>query len=346
MTIGLFRFSGNKKPCMEKTFLQLLELNRYDYLFLDPSKALFWESAKICDVIIMHFGQYRSQMEQASIFLPMFEYYLGKKCFPSMSTSWHYDDKIKQYYLLSWAGFNYVPCHIFFDSDSAYNFAASSDYPLVFKLRGGAGSSNVRLVNSKQEANRFIKIMFTKGIVNSVISLGVIYDARYHGLRNYTRKKLANWYHQLRDGFVKTDFWGVERDYILFQDFYPDNKFDTRVTIIGNRAFAFRRFNRPHDFRASGSGLIDWDKDRINLNCVTEAFRVSDHFCFQSMAYDFIFDSEGKPAICEISYTYQDKAVFKCDGYWDRELQWHMGHYWPQYCILSDLTGKDLTNIK
>src|SRR6185503_17089802 len=45
--------------------------------------------------------------------------------------------------------------------------------------------------------------------------------------------------------------------YILLQEFLSNNKFDTRVTVIGNRAFAYRRFNRPNDFRASGSGNFD-----------------------------------------------------------------------------------------
>ena len=39
------------------------------------------------------------------------------------------------------------------------------------------------------------------------------------------------------------------RGYVYFQDFIPDNQFDTRVTVIGNRAFAFIRKVRPGDFR-------------------------------------------------------------------------------------------------
>ena len=51
-----------------------------------------------------------------------------------------------------------------------------------------------------------------------------------------------------------------QRSYILWQEFIPDNQRDFRVTIIGRRyAFVFWRNNRPGDFRASGSGLIDYD---------------------------------------------------------------------------------------
>lgn len=31
---------------------------------------------------------------------------------------------------------------------------------------------------------------------------------------------------------------------------------DTRVTVIGHCAFGYRRYNRPGDFRASGSGRL------------------------------------------------------------------------------------------
>jgi len=59
------------------------------------------------------------------------------------------------------------------------------------------------------------------------------------------------------------------------------------------------------------------------------------------MAYDFIFDSNGNPQICEISYNYLDKPVFDCSGYWDENIEWQEGHFWPQYFHLKDLLGID-----
>ena len=54
------------------------------------------------------------------------------------------------------------------------------------------------------------------------------------------------------------------------------------------------------------------------------------------MAYDFLYDENKKPAFSEISYTYQDVAVRNCPGYWDSDLNWNEGHYWPQYFQLMD----------
>ena len=339
MTIGLYVFSKDKLPLMYNKYIQILDRNSIKYYLINPNNKNFWNEVNKCDFIIIQYGQYRSQLEQAMTFLPIFEKCLAKKCFPSCSTGWHYDDKIKQYYLLSHFGYNYIPCHIFYNMDNAYEFAKIANYPLVFKLRSGAGSSNVRLIKSEKEAWKFIKIMFTKGVKNSNIKLDFLSNIKYKGFMNYAHKELSYFYNFIKDGYIKTDFWGVEKDYVIFQDFCPDNSYDTRVTIIGNRAFAFRRFNRTNDFRASGSGKIDWDWRFIDQRFIEIALKISNFFDFQSMAYDFIYDKEGKPAICEISYTFQDYAVFKCSGFWDDNMRWVEGNFWPEWCILSDLLG-------
>jgi hypothetical protein len=125
----------------------------------------------------------------------------------------------------------------------------------------------------------------------------------------------------------------------LFQKFLPNNLFDTRVSIIGERAFAFRRFNRENDFRASGSGRINYDINKIDLHSVEIAFNISNKLNFQSMAYDFLFNERKELEICEVSYTYVDTAVYNCPGFWDKDLSWHEGHFWPKYCQLVDALG-------
>src|SRR5690606_15154424 len=63
--------------------------------------------------------------------------------------------------------------------------------------------------------------------------------------------------------FVGTRMGGVhgrEKGYLYFQEFMPKNEFDTRLIVIGNRCFGIRRYNRTGDFRASGSGLIKYEK--------------------------------------------------------------------------------------
>jgi hypothetical protein len=141
----------------------------------------------------------------------------------------------------------------------------------------------------------------------------------------------------------KTDYpeWQIQKDSILFQTYLPNNTFDTRVTIIGKKAFAFRRFVRKNDFRASGSGILDLDPDKIDMRCIEIAFRISQKLKFDTMAYDFIYDQANNPFINEISYCFVDRIVHDCHGYWDEQLAWHDGNYWPQQMQLEDFLGNN-----
>ena len=136
-------------------------------------------------------------------------------------------------------------------------------------------------------------------------------------------------------------YWMPQKNYALFQDFLPDNDFDTRVTVIGNRAFAFRRFNRPGDFRASGSGRIDYDPGAIDLRCVSAALEAVRKLGSQSMAFDYLFRGKDRePVVGEISYCYADWAVEHCSGHWDAGLNWHAGHLWPEEAHVDDFLAE------
>lgn len=128
-----------------------------------------------------------------------------------------------------------------------------------------------------------------------------------------------------------------EKGYALFQEFLPGNQFDTRIAVVGNRAWGFRRMVRPGDFRASGSGLIRYDHQEIDPKCVQIAFRVAEDLKAQSIALDFLFAEDGQPRIVEISYAYSPQLVRDTGGFWDRDLNWHPGYFFPQDAIIVDL---------
>jgi hypothetical protein len=101
---------------------------------------------------------------------------------------------------------------------------------------------------------------------------------------------------------------------ILLQEFVPDNDFDTRITVIGNLAFAFRRLNRPNDFRASGSGLRDDNPAKIDLDSVRLACQVAERLETQSLAVDVLYRG-GERVLTEISYYYEPWVVQACPGH-------------------------------
>ena len=88
---------------------------------------------------------------------------MGVKVFPNTSSCWHFDDKIAQKYLLEAVGAPLVPTHVFYDLKEALRWIDQASFPKVFKLRKGAGSSNVRLVHNATEARALAKRAFSSG---------------------------------------------------------------------------------------------------------------------------------------------------------------------------------------
>jgi len=264
----------------------------------------------------------------------------GIRVFPNHSTCWHFDDKIAQKYLLEAVNAPIAPTWVFYSYEGAVEFLLQATYPLVFKLRRGAGSMNVHLVGDISEGKALTNKMFGRGM-NPFPALGLLQQAAGRARSSGVKKdpfgeRLGRVMRRMaRQTFQKSR----ERDYILFQHFVQGNDHDLRVTIIGDRAFAFTRGVRPNDFRASGSGRITYlSQQEMPEDAIGIAFGISRRLGFQSMAYDFARDSpSGEPVLLELSCTFQAKAVFDCPGYIDSTKVWHTGHYWPEDLILDDL---------
>ncbi len=260
--------------------------------------------------------------------------------FPDTVTCWHFDDKIAQKYLLEALGAPLVPSYVFYQKEKALEWAEQATYPKVFKLKSGAGSANVRLVKDKNEAIKLCQQAFGLGFVS--------YHGYFGDAKTKLRKigtfpqfvgKLKRFPKYLLSSAITKQQMPREKDYVYFQEFMPGNQYDTRITLVGNRAFGFTRDVRPNDFRASGSGSISYDLKRLDMEYVKIAFAVAEKMRSQSMAFDFIKDENGKPKIVEVSYGYQPKAVYDCPGHWDQKLNWHEGHTHPEDAILEDLLG-------
>jgi glutathione synthase/RimK-type ligase-like ATP-grasp enzyme len=268
--------------------------------------------------------------------------HMGITVFPDISTCWHFDDKVGQKYLLEAIGAPLVPSYVFYDKEEALAWVAQADFPKVFKLRGGAGSTNVRLVRDRAEAARLCRTAFGRGFKPVA---GYFADfshriRRAHEKRDYLGK-LKRLPRSLWNIAFSNRMRGREKGYIYFQDFVPENNYDTRVVIIGNRAFAFRRMVRKRDFRASGSAQVDFDISRIDMRCIQIAFHVAKKLGMQSMASDFVLDGDGAPRLLEISYCFvTDGAVRNCPGHWDKDLNWHDGKMLPQDAILEDVLAQ------
>jgi len=294
---------------------------------LSSSNALLWHWSH---------GDAREQLMARDVIMAAET--MGVKVFPSTPTCWHFDNKIAQKYLLEAIVAPLVPTYVFYDLKEALSWIDQASFPKVFKLRKGAGSSNVKLVHGATEARVIAKRAFSSGF-SPVSHYGQDAVKRYRAAQRRgdllsVVRRIPQALATIRD---RRKMMGLEKGYVYFQDFIPENDFDTRVTVIGDRAFAYTRNVRPGDFRASGSGDVVYDMGRINRKCVEVAFDVTQKIGSQSMAFDFVLGKQQQPLILEISYCYLSHLVNSCPGYWDRRLNWHKGHVWPQDAILIDL---------
>lgn len=271
----------------------------------------------------------------------------GIKVFPNFNSCWHFDDKVGQKYLLESISAPFVPTYIFYDKKEAINWVSKIDFPKVFKLRGGAGSQNVKLVSNKSKANSLIRKAFGSGFPLTdkysnikqrlwVLKRDRTLTALFHFIKGFARFFLPKENHNLLTR---------QKGYIYFQDFIEGNAYDDRVVVIGDKAIAIRRHNRKNDFRASGSGLIEYNPELFPIDTIKIAFRISEKLKSQSTAFDFIYDKNGSPLIVEISYAYaQGQAYDNCLGYWDRYLKWHSTNINPQWCIIEDFLSEIKVN--
>jgi glutathione synthase/RimK-type ligase-like ATP-grasp enzyme len=262
----------------------------------------------------------------------------GLVVFPNTDTCWHYDDKVAQKYLLEAIGAPLVPTWVFTNKGDAMRWIDAATWPKVFKLRCGAGSANVRLVRSHGEASALCRQAFGRGFP---AASGYLADMRTRLRKTHSSTefwaKVRRVPRSVVSSFASRRQMSRQQGYLYFQEFLPNNEFDTRITVIGDRAFGFMRANRPNDFRASGSGSIIYAPEKIDKRCVGIAFKVADQIGAQSLAFDFLFNSQKEPMITEISYCYMSSAVQACEGQWDRQGAWHEGHVSPEELILENL---------
>ena len=154
----------------ERKFIDILKFNNIDYIILNINDIDFWRKVKEVDFFIFRFGLISSELQLANSILPIIENQLKIECFPNQSTCWHFDDKIKQFYLLTAYGFPFIQSWVFWERKKCLQWIENDvQFPVVFKLKGGAGSTNVVLIKNIKQANKIVKKIFSSGIKNHKI---------------------------------------------------------------------------------------------------------------------------------------------------------------------------------
>ena len=330
----------HRENSFSESWLTFCKNNNIDYKVVNAYNDNIIEQLQDCDAFMWHHhhGQFKDVITAKRILFSLEQ--AGIKVFPNFNTGWHFDDKVAQKYLLEAIDAPLVPSYVFYDKKEATAWAKVISYPKVFKLKGGAGATNVKLVRNEKESIKLIKRAFGKGF-EQFDRIGNLKD-RFNKFRD-GKDTFVGVLKGVARLFVVTEYakrQGPEREYLYFQDFIPNNSFDIRVIVIGDKAFAIKRLVRPNDFRASGSGSIEYDPSTIDLRCLEVAFDVSKKLNAQCLAYDFIFDCDNNPLIVEISYGFAMNGYIDCPGYWSKDLSWHQSEIEPYAWMVEELINK------
>lgn len=284
--------------------------------------------------ILFHFGAYEYR---SNLYLKFLSYVLSQnnfKIFPNPNEYLHYDDKLKQKYLFEMLDINHAKMHVFYSRDEAMRWTGDkSNYPFVFKLRNGFESNNVQLVKTIKEGQRLVKKMFGKGIspVPSTLEETI----------NVLKKKNLTVAQRIKRCLKKLQidkqspkyFLPIEKGYFLVQEFIPDLNYDYRIKVVGDICWGFKRYTRKNDFRASGSGISDFDQSTIPRELIHLAFVYADKLKMRSVAFDFVYD-HSKAVVLEISYCYGINEE-QLNGYWNRDLSFQKGYFRPEDIIIE-----------
>lgn len=327
----------HRKGSFSDRWIAYCERNHILFKLVNAYENDIIDQVEECDIFLWHFNHLNSKDNLLAKELLFSLEQSGKIVFPAFNEGWHFDDKLGQKYLLEAIKAPVVPSYVFYSKEEAFKWIEKTDFPKVFKLRGGAGSVNVKLAKSKKHAKVLINKAFHKGF-KYYDALGSLKER----IRKYRNKKTDS--KDVFKGFLRlfkepdfSKFKGREIGYIYFQDFIPNNTYDIRVVVIGSKAFGLKRFVRDNDFRASGSGRMSFGKTDIDERCVDISFSTMKKLNAQCLAFDFVFDINNNPLIVEISFGFAVEAYDACLGYWDEHLNWYENKFNPQEWIIEEL---------
>lgn len=253
------------------------------------------------------------------------QYVAKKLVIPNFETVWHFESKAAQSYLFSHYGIKTPETIVTFDYHDAHRLINQSAFPVVIKKPHGAGSSNVYLETNKGRAEKTLKMIFRLQL----------WDEARRKASSRLQVFFENIFSKWMWATLFERIFRISEDYNVayWQEYIPGNQADLRITVIGDcYAYGFWRNNRPNDFRASGSGLIDYERD-IPEEQLRYCLDLNRKLGFDSMCYDILF-KENDFVITEISFGYKASAIYNTKGHYvlskDGSISYVEGHTWPQ----------------
>lgn len=242
----------------------------------------------------------------------------GVIVFPGREDIAFFDDKVKQSLAFVAHGISTPETQIFYSKEEALMASGQMSYPLVKKLRRGSGSFHVSLIESAEKFRSEVDKMFGSGQAGRISFWFKFYSA----ITSIKSSKVAVEKIKKIPGFIRnfrnSKQLDVERDYFYTQNYIENEGFDFKVVVVNNKLSYLGRPVRPGDFRASGGGVITYDRGLITKEVIDLCSQATEKLKLSCVGFDLVKDKEsGKSYIIEMSYGFSRQAILDAGEYYD-----------------------------
>lgn len=180
-----------------------------------------------------------------AILLPKFEYFRAhhNKVFMELYRTFLQDDGLKTIKSLHFYSYN-----------DAKEILEKQDikYPVVLKTATGAGSSGVALAENSEDLMKKIRKMGR-----------ILFRSIQFTYLAQIRTFCAKIYRKIRG--IDVIQKNPPREKMIMQTYIPNLGCDYKVLVFAEKYYILRRLTRDHDFRASGSGRLEFPKELSDI---------------------------------------------------------------------------------
>lgn len=237
-------------------FERYFKENSILYRIIDIHRSDFIKQVSSVDILVWRTpSNYASQWE-ATDKIEFINNFLGKMTLPTKESLWFYEDKVREQWLFDHFNLPCIKTFISYSEEESLEYIKTAKFPLILKDRTCSSSEGVLLIKNSHQAKRICKKIFLNG-------------------------------RKVFEPYVR------QKNYVLFQEFVPNEGFDLRVIVVGQSYFGYYRYPKGKDYRASGSGIVR--KESIPIEVLQLARQAKE--CFPKsylLAVDFLQDSRDK----------------------------------------------------
>jgi glutathione synthase/RimK-type ligase-like ATP-grasp enzyme len=246
-------------------YRRFLENNGFDYEIYDLNAHDWIERGRQFDLVVGMVSNRVDQLEEIRVKYHFLETVLGKKTYPSAALAVLYENKCLEAFLAEAWDLPFARSFVSYRREDALAMLDDIRYPFVSKVNQSSGSMGVELVRNPRQARRIIRQAFSR-----------------RGRPLYMP-------------------WLRQKNYVYFQEFVPNDGYDIRVILIGDRAFGYFRSVPQGDFRASGMSKLEWRA--LPEEAVRVARQVQERVKSPKLVVDMVHALDGRYVIIEYSIT-------------------------------------------